>query len=80
VRDIDTIASELRLLAARAPRAPIYVQVRSASRRSTGGRVALLDRARATRAGELANKAADALAHCERLIVVVTGDLHTEQA
>ena len=36
--------------------------------------------ARAARAGELADKAADALAHCERLIVCVTGDLRAEQA
>jgi hypothetical protein len=36
--------------------------------------------ARAARAGELADKAADALAHCERLIFVVTGDLRSDQA
>jgi hypothetical protein len=35
---------------------------------------------RAARAGELADKAADALAHCERLIFIVTGDLHADGA
>jgi hypothetical protein len=54
--------------------------------RLSGGYVDAVDAAahltgaRATRAGELADKVADALTHCERLIVVVTGDLHTEQA
>jgi hypothetical protein len=35
--------------------------------------------ARNTRGVELANKACDALTHCERLITVVTGDLRAEQ-
>jgi hypothetical protein len=34
---------------------------------------------RATRVGELADKAADALAYCERLIFIVTGDLQDER-
>lgn len=36
--------------------------------------------ARKTRAVELCDKIADALAHCERMLFVVTGDLHAEQA
>jgi hypothetical protein len=30
-------------------------------------------------AGELADKAADALAYCERLILTITGDLHADR-
>jgi hypothetical protein len=36
--------------------------------------------ARAARANELAAMLADALAHLDRLITVVTGDLHADQA
>ena len=49
-----------------------YLDAHSAAPHLTGARV--------TRAAELADKAADALAHCERLIVCVTGDLRAEQA
>jgi Arc/MetJ family transcription regulator len=35
--------------------------------------------ARGARAAELADKAADALAHCERLIFIVTGDLRADE-
>jgi hypothetical protein len=35
--------------------------------------------ARAARAGELADKLADAIAHTERLIFVVTGDLRADE-
>lgn len=37
-----------------------------------------LNGARATRAGELVEKIASALLHCERLIFVISGDMHTE--
>jgi hypothetical protein len=43
------------------------------------GAASHLTGARATRAGELADKAADALADCERLIFIVTGDLHADR-
>ncbi len=35
--------------------------------------------ARAARAGELADKLADAIAHTERLIFIVTGDLRADE-
>ena len=34
--------------------------------------------ARASRANELVGKIADVIAHCERLVFVVTGDLHAD--
>jgi hypothetical protein len=43
------------------------------------GAASHLTGARATRAGELADKAADALADCERLIFIITGDLHADR-
>jgi hypothetical protein len=48
-----------------------YADARGAAPHLTG--------VRATRAAELADKAADALAYCERLIFVVTGDLQHER-
>lgn len=42
--------------------------------------VALLAGARATRAVELADKIADAIAHCERLAFIVEGDVRNDQA
>lgn len=39
-----------------------------------------LSGARANRARELEDKLADALAHAERLVFVVTGDLHADEA
>ena len=43
------------------------------------GAASHLTGARATRAGELADKAADALADCERLILIITGDVHADR-
>jgi hypothetical protein len=43
------------------------------------GAASHLTGARATMASELADKAADALADCERLILIITGDLHGER-
>ena len=40
------------------------------------GAASHLTGARATMANELADKAADALADCERLILIITGDVH----
>jgi hypothetical protein len=49
-----------------------YLDAHTAARHLTG--------VRAARAGELADKAADALAQCERLIFIVTDDLHADRA
>ena len=43
------------------------------------GAASHLTGARATMAGDLADKAADALAACERLILIISGDLHTDR-
>jgi hypothetical protein len=43
------------------------------------GAASHLTGARATRAGELADKAADALADCERLILIINRDLHADR-
>ena len=43
------------------------------------GAASHLTGARATMAGELADKAADALADCERLILIITGGVHADR-
>jgi hypothetical protein len=43
------------------------------------GAASHLTGAHASMAGGLADKAADALADCERLILIITGDLHAER-
>jgi hypothetical protein len=43
------------------------------------GAASHLTGAHASMAGGLADKAADALADCERLILIVTGDLHADR-
>ena len=67
----DNVTAMAALRGCKAQLRAAYLDAHGAASRLTG--------ARATSAGELAEKAADALADCERLIVVVAGDLRADR-
>jgi hypothetical protein len=67
----DELMARAALRGCRAQLRAAYLDAHGAASHLTG--------ARATMAGELADKAADALADCERLILIITGGLQADR-
>ena len=67
----DDVMARAALRGCQAQLRAAYLDAHGAASHLTG--------ARATMAGELADQAADALADCERLILIITGDAHPDR-
>ena len=67
----DELMARAALRGCQAQLRAAYLDAHGAASHLTGAHAAM--------AGGLADKAADALADCERLILIITGDLHAER-